>query len=425
MVQQIMRLEDRIVLDGAAGAVVAEAGLDVASTDQDQSHTDQNTDQGADSQAGDTAAVRVLVVPEDLQDGDDLAEAARDKVITVRYDPGNDSPEQLLAKIANALNGARAESIALAIHGNEDGVSLFEGEAVTADSLSSDDSMQDFFEGLSDLMNDDGRLDLLSCDLAGSESGQQLISLIHDITGLDVAASDDATGNPDDGGDWLLESGNVNLIPLYFDQDDLQNFDGTLPGGNAPTAANETVWTSGGSYTFAEGDFNFSDLDGNSFTYVRIDSLPSEGYLQYNAVTVSAGDIIPVSDINLNLLAYYTSSDDSVSFTFSVADDVDGYSASSYTMTVNVPTVDMPANTSILETGTLDFSGGDIHINAESGLQKVTISVTSGTITLDTTGLTIFSGGSGTSSITVEGDLADINTALDTMVFSPPGRGRA
>jgi hypothetical protein len=46
---------------------------------------------------------------------------------------------------------------------------------------------------------------LYGCDVAASEQGQQLVHNLAMITGADVAASDDLTGNSRLGGDWLLE----------------------------------------------------------------------------------------------------------------------------------------------------------------------------------------------------------------------------
>ena len=53
-----------------------------------------------------------------------------------------------------------------------------------------------------------GKADLMlyGCDLTGSESGLSLVQQISDLTGADVAASEDTTGASDLGGDWQLET---------------------------------------------------------------------------------------------------------------------------------------------------------------------------------------------------------------------------
>ncbi|MEZ6118763.1 MAG: DUF4347 domain-containing protein [Pirellulaceae bacterium] len=46
---------------------------------------------------------------------------------------------------------------------------------------------------------------LYGCDLAGNESGLALLQGLHDLTGADIAASNDTTGNTAYAGDWDLE----------------------------------------------------------------------------------------------------------------------------------------------------------------------------------------------------------------------------
>ncbi len=51
---------------------------------------------------------------------------------------------------------------------------------------------------------------------------------------------------------------------------------------------------------------------------------------------------------------------------------------------------------------------------------QLMLSVSNGTLTLSgVSGLTIMSGGNGTATITIRGTLADINTALDGLVYTP------
>ncbi|NIV45881.1 MAG: DUF4347 domain-containing protein, partial [Gammaproteobacteria bacterium] len=54
-------------------------------------------------------------------------------------------------------------------------------------------------------LNDQADLLLYGCDLAGSAQGQSLIDRLATLTGADVAASDDLTGQSAQGGDWELE----------------------------------------------------------------------------------------------------------------------------------------------------------------------------------------------------------------------------
>ncbi|MFO1321697.1 MAG: DUF4347 domain-containing protein [Burkholderiales bacterium] len=60
---------------------------------------------------------------------------------------------------------------------------------------------------------------LYGCDVAGNVDGIRLMETLGALTGMDVAASDDATGAAELGGDWLLERtlGDVTAAGLSFD----------------------------------------------------------------------------------------------------------------------------------------------------------------------------------------------------------------
>lgn len=62
------------------------------------------------------------------------------------------------------------------------------------------------------------RLDLLACCMATNPKFEFARGLLEMVTGLKLASSDDITGNVE-GGDWVLESGDVALIGTYFMED--------------------------------------------------------------------------------------------------------------------------------------------------------------------------------------------------------------
>ena len=88
--------------------------------------------------------------------------------------------------------------------------------------------LQDFWKGIGSLVNDDGRIDLLSCGLVSSEAGNLLLSQLESVTGKNFAASDNPTGNIQYGGDWVLESDGVDVAKVYFSEPALDNFTGLL-----------------------------------------------------------------------------------------------------------------------------------------------------------------------------------------------------
>ncbi|MCW8954608.1 MAG: Ig-like domain-containing protein, partial [Sulfurimonas sp.] len=128
-------------------------------------------------------------------------------------------------------------------------------------------------------------------------------------------------------------------------------------------------------YSFALSDFGFSDIDGDSLSYIRIDSLPVMGQLLYDDIAVTQGQEIDAASIDLLTFtpALHDSGSDQYSddivdqtsvgeqltdyavFNFSVSDGLN-WSESSSTMTVDVdavadaPTLSVTGETTTLQT---------------------------------------------------------------------------
>ncbi|WP_446875094.1 DUF4347 domain-containing protein [Phormidesmis sp. 146-35] len=74
---------------------------------------------------------------------------------------------------------------------------------------------------------------LYGCDVAAGEAGQTFIQQLSQLTGADIAASSDRTGNTTLGGDWVLEQ-HIGAIEsgLAFTDSALQAYDAVLPTFN-------------------------------------------------------------------------------------------------------------------------------------------------------------------------------------------------
>lgn len=174
-------------------------------------------------------SVRAIVVSSDIQDRNDLLGAIQDNVITITYDAGTSNPESILSAIQSALSGRVVDSIGFVSHDNGAGAfNLSDGLSVSLASLSADPSIQNFWSSVGQFVRQDGRIDILACDVASTPEGLQLVSQIESLSGRNVAASSDLTGNPDFGGNWELETDKVSLVPTYFDPDEILKFDGRL-----------------------------------------------------------------------------------------------------------------------------------------------------------------------------------------------------
>ncbi len=121
---------------------------------------------------------------------------------------------------------------------------------------------------------------------------------------------------------------------------------------DAPTAANNTVSTNEDiDKTFAASEFNYSDVESSPMTQVQITAIPGTGTLFNDANTdgvvdggeaISNDDTVSKADIDANQLKFKPALNDNGSpyttFNFKVHDGTE-YSASSYTMTINVTAV--------------------------------------------------------------------------------------
>ena len=126
------------------------------------------------------------------------------------------------------------------------------------------------------------------------------------------------------------------------------------PMNRAPTAADKTVTTTEDtSHVFQIADFGFADSDngdngddGDTLQSVTVVTLPSEGTLTVGGAALAAGGTASATDIALGRFLFtpaaHAHGDPYASFTFKVSDGT-ADSADTYTMTVDVTSVNDPA----------------------------------------------------------------------------------
>ncbi len=246
--------------------------------------SNQVADIEAVSEPGSQDDVRVLVVSSAVAGADELADAARDDVITVVYDAGADTLDAIGSAVEAALDGKLATSIAFATHEQgEGGFQLTEEYTVTSGSILTNSELQSFWENIGDLLSDGGRVDILACDLTASAGGNFVVRQIEELTDGTVAASDDPTGSSEYGGDWMLETGDVDLVSTYFDAVKLTEFAGILDGENEPPSLSGDITLAPiGEYDSTAGEL-VSDLLAGVFS-------DPDGELQGIAVTANTAD---------------------------------------------------------------------------------------------------------------------------------------
>lgn len=265
-------------------------------------------------------------------------------------------------------------------------------------------------------LSENGDILLYGCDVASSAVGVNFISRLAQVTGADVAASDDPTGATLAGGDWVLEvqSGPVQTIDLQaLDYDELLGADSQLPSG---LASAPYTW---GGYTF-QTKLNGSIDDGDPENPDRAGCL----WDRYLLSGVSTGDTVRVYMGNSSTVDDYlqieraghiiASNDDGgdgersydafVSWTYQAGDVIrattysSGYRGS-YSLYISTSSGTTPGGTDIGDQpapaptaptftdslgnlGTVsDTSGNDISLSILTGTLTATDSTPTGTIT--------------------------------------------
>lgn len=199
---------------------------------------------------------RLMVISEYLDEDASLRECLRPDVDMAVYHPNGITSGEFAAQIRAAASKRQDaglppyKTVALSNHGpDESGVwGAFAGPPCDLSKTAECAELVPAFAALAGLLaagSSEGRLDLLSCNLGSVSGGLDLIkSLEAQLGGARVCASTDETGNVACGGNWVLEVGDVNVAPDYFDESQLESFTklmagkapGRRAGATAPTA---------------------------------------------------------------------------------------------------------------------------------------------------------------------------------------------
>lgn len=195
-----------------------------------------------------------------------------------------------VCQVADILSSYRnLDAVQLLSHGAT-GVLRLGGSQISGNKL---EKYQEQIAAWGRALRPGGDILLYGCDIAGSTEGAAFVRSLARITGADIAASADATGAAEFGGNWALEHavGEVEAVPLFVPEY------GFLMRDIVSTDANEAfTGTAGGDqYFFADGwgtdtvtDSGTSGTDVLDFSAVTQNlffTLYADGHL-----TVSDGD---------------------------------------------------------------------------------------------------------------------------------------
>ncbi|MGB4864974.1 MAG: DUF4347 domain-containing protein, partial [Hyphomicrobium sp.] len=226
-------LEPRIAFDGAAVATaVVVADKTAPSGDTNTTDTTQSSDAASsdttttDARTVDNAEAAPTDAPTDdtsllLDAAAAMSETALSQTSVAFIDQNVDDIATIVANIDPSveivlLDGSKSgiDQISSYLSGRTDvgSIHIFShGEAgriyLGTDTLSLN-SLSQFSEQLQaigDSLTADGDILIYGCNVAEGEGGAELVRALANVTGADIAASDDATGASGLGGDWTLE----------------------------------------------------------------------------------------------------------------------------------------------------------------------------------------------------------------------------
>ena len=191
-VSEVVDVEDAetgaVELTGEADSV--EMNGEAADVDDDAVFVEAFTTPAAEADR------ELVIINSSIRDKEAFIEEAGKNADILILDPADDAMAQI-NEFLDAQDG-KYSSVHVITHGNE-GYFLLNGEVVTADSVAQDPAS---WAAIGEHLTDDADIMLYSCNLTGNMEGQALATQIAELTGADVAASSDITGQ---GGDWQFE----------------------------------------------------------------------------------------------------------------------------------------------------------------------------------------------------------------------------
>jgi VCBS repeat-containing protein len=177
----------------------------------------------------------IYFVDANLPDLSALLAALPAEADVVLLQPGEDGLQQMLTAMAG---NSDIDAVHVLTHGAPGTIQL---GSTTLDATSLEASAESL-QALGEHLSVEADLLFYGCDVAASDEGKALVAQIAELTGADVAASEDVTGA---GGDWELEA-TVGVIEAAGIA--AYDFDGTLalPGARSATQGSEVFL--GGNY---------------------------------------------------------------------------------------------------------------------------------------------------------------------------------
>lgn len=215
-------------------------------------------------------SANVVLLDSNLADSLSLAYAAGAGAQVFGYDSRTQSANEVLSAAVSWARetGVRIGSLAIFSHGSAGQFGLG-SDWISAGTLA---STQSAWSQLSQVMTDDGSIQLYGCEVAATSAGKELLDELALLTGAEVYASTNVTGA---GGDWILEASSSGApafvgIPAFLDEQRLLSYQFSLanPVANddAYNVSEDSTITVGSSTANLANWFKFDEGSGQSVT---------------------------------------------------------------------------------------------------------------------------------------------------------------
>ncbi|WP_140056131.1 DUF4347 domain-containing protein, partial [Oceanibaculum nanhaiense] len=267
--------------------------------------------------AGGATSGALVVVDTSVQDYQTLLEGLPSGAEILLIDGAGNGFTQLADMLAGR---AGVEAIHILSHGNAGMVKLGT-DILSLDTL---DAHAEALAALSAALAPGGDLLLYGCNTGAGSDGQAFIDRLAELTGADVAASDDLTGAAALGGDWELERNTGDMTASSL-----------MPGDYAHTLETITILDGSEDGTLNDPDGTFvKTVDGKNITFTA-GSSDSGGdtpaFFNNAGYMIGYDDIINETKTTISLEAghsfdltafdYYTDYDDTITLDITLADD--------------------------------------------------------------------------------------------------------
>lgn len=216
--KRMLSLEPRIVFD-AAGATEF---VDTTADSGQDSQNDSQAEETADPAQIQNDPKEILIVDSRIGDYSNLLPSDSEFIEVFVLNDQQDGISQISQILGSQEN---ITGLHILSHGSQGAIELA-GQQIHSDNLS-DFSQQ--LESWSDSLTSDADILLYGCEVGSDNEGIDFLNNLSELTGADIAASDDLTGSDALNGDWVLEQQTGEIeTEVFVDFEQAEYFDFVL-----------------------------------------------------------------------------------------------------------------------------------------------------------------------------------------------------